>query len=97
MCKAKRANRHTAGPPCVAFSPQGSNEGLCHASTLAFLVWVAQRLLLDEDGILFENVPEFPFEVLVAICGSRWYLHKAIIRTPQWGHRCERDLIIVGV
>ena len=64
-CPVKRAHHHSAGTPCIAWSPLGLRNGLSGSSALAYLSWVAQRRRVQEDTILHENVKEFPVELLM--------------------------------
>ena len=66
----RKACVHAAGTPCTDFSSQGKSEKTTGHTMLYFIVWAAQRLLLQEDGVLHENVPEFVVGILVTLLGS---------------------------
>ena len=61
-CLARRANIHCAGTPCVDWSNMAGamREGSTGKACLAFLVWAGQRVKLQEEVIIHENVEEFP-------------------------------------
>ena len=58
------------GTPCVDWSSNGKRRELQGAALIAFIAWIAQRLLLAEPAILHENVPRFPVELLILLFGE---------------------------
>lgn len=89
-CEARRASIHVAGTPCVAWSPQGLQEGTSHSEVIAFLAWACQRLLLDEDAFLHENVPEFPESLLQYVFGARYIIQSIVVNSERYGHPNDR-------
>eukprot|EP00959_Pyramimonas_sp_CCMP1952_P433774 9083439-Pyramimonas_sp.AAC.1 len=64
-CELHRADIHIAGTPCPDWSPQQNQRLGEHGPTsLAYYAWCATRRLIQEPGILHENVPEFPVSCL---------------------------------
>ena len=62
-CALTAASIHTAGTPCVTFSKMpgdrpGTKKGAGYG-VLSFMIWVAQRLMLQEQAILHEHVGGF--------------------------------------
>ncbi|CAK0807139.1 unnamed protein product [Prorocentrum cordatum] len=90
-CDALYCRLHTAGTPCVVWSPQGPQVGVDDLEfLLCFLAWCSQRLLIKEDGILHENVPEFPVNLLDMMLGE--YLIETIVLSPlALGHPVQRE------
>eukprot|EP00959_Pyramimonas_sp_CCMP1952_P142084 2974228-Pyramimonas_sp.AAC.1 len=70
-CCYERARIHIAGTPCPDWSPQQNDrDGMSGCTILPFYVWCAQRRLLQESGILRENVEGFPVALLVQNLGG---------------------------
>ena len=92
-CELKRADIHVSGTPCVAWSSQGLRVGASGASALSFFSWIGQRRLIQERGILHENVPDFPVSLLVT-CLSDLYIvgedTSVVINSTEQGQPAER-------
>ena len=67
-CTCKRALMHIAGTPCPAWSTQNrgwnKNGGAGRLDFVAFAVWLAHRMYLQESFIIHENVRGFPVALL---------------------------------
>ena len=63
-CKLKRAGVHQSGAPCADFTTWGKGRRLKGPTVLGLAIWIAQRMMLLELAVIFENVPSFPSEVL---------------------------------
>ena len=74
----RKAFLHCAGTPCVAFSAQGKREAASGATLLAFMSWAGQRLMLQEQCILHENVQQFGVNILEDIF-SEFYLIESVV------------------
>ena len=84
-CEFGRAMIHIAGPPCVDWSPQGHQKGWDGNTVAPFLAWIAQRLKVQEDGILHENVPNFKPEALAALLGEHYICSSVILCPTMFG------------
>ena len=58
-CCYKKALIHIAGTECRAHSTQGPRSGDSHESYSGFAAWAGQRLEIQEQVIVDENVSEF--------------------------------------
>ena len=88
--QCRRAMLHAAGTPCVAWSSQGQRVGTSGPTMLAFAAWVGQRLLLQEDAILHDNVPEFNVEVLKKIFEDMYIIESIVVCCSALGQPAER-------
>eukprot|EP00959_Pyramimonas_sp_CCMP1952_P469689 9495375-Pyramimonas_sp.AAC.1 len=91
QCETVVATIHVAGTPCTDFSPQGSQEGTKGKTCMAFVAWAAQRCALQEDGILHENVKEFPIRILQDIFSDTYVIETLISNPPDIGIPAERS------
>ena len=71
VCRLATAFLHVAGPPCVDFSSQGKQLGVDGSACLAMLIWLAMRVKLEEDVIIFENVTRFHRHLLEQAFGHK--------------------------
>lgn len=90
-CFCERADIHVAGPPCVDFSAVGKRQGVQGPTLLPFLVWVAQRLRLQEPVILHENVPQFAVELLAQFFSQEYIIQSSVFNAFELGHACDRE------
>ena len=56
------------------FSSQGKQVGVDGHACLAMLIWLAMRLKLEEDVIIFENVTRFPRHLLEQALGHKYII-----------------------
>jgi site-specific DNA-cytosine methylase len=90
ICLSGRASLHIAGTPCIAWSSFGSRCGASGMTALCFFTWVAQRLVMEEDAILHENVPEFEPALLERVFGSRYVVSSCLLNSSEFGQLSER-------
>ena len=57
---------------------------------ILFLAWISHRLLLQEDIIIQENVPQFPVELLFRFLGRLYHIETAIISPYDYGWGVQR-------
>ena len=81
---------HLAGTPCTDYSVKGEQLRQAGLTFILFLCWVAQRLLLQEDIIVQENVPQFPVEVLYRFFHKLYHVETAIISPYDYGWGVQR-------
>ena len=79
-----------AGTPCTDYSLKGAQLRECGATFLLFLCWVAQRLLLQEDVIVQENVPQFPPELLQKFLGALYIIETTVLSPFDLGWGVQR-------
>jgi hypothetical protein len=91
MCSLSQAVLHVAGTPCIAWSRLGLRCGAKGATALAFFVWITHRLLLQEDAILHENVPEFEAQLLEALLGHIYIITSCVLKNSELGQLVDRD------
>lgn len=98
LCSCKKATTHWSGEPCVDHSSQGKQQGLGGKTMLVHLVWVAQRLLLEEDGIFHENAKKYPWDTLLdefnrcsGEFSQRYFGESIILRGSDLGQLAERE------
>lgn len=84
------AKLHVAGTPCTDYSLKGDQLGQAGKTWILFLCWVAQRLFLQEDVIIQENVPQFPVEVLHRFLGHIYHIETAVISPFDYGWGVQR-------
>ena len=89
-CRADKAHIHVAGPPCVDWSPQGVHKRTDGPTTSAPLAWACQRLLLQEDFILHENVQNFPVAILEHIFADIYIIESVVFCCSELGLAAER-------
>jgi hypothetical protein len=90
-CSLSQAILHVAGTPCIAWSKLGLRCGAKGATALAFFVWVTHRLLLQEDAILHENVPEFEAHLLEVLLGHIYIIMSCVLKNSEFGQLVDRD------
>ena len=89
-CRADKAHIHVAGPPCVDWSAQGLHKRTNGPTTSAFVAWACQRMLLQEDFILHENVQNFPVAILEHVFGDIYIIESVVFCCSQLGLAAER-------
>lgn len=88
--KVSSARLHVAGTPCTDYSLKGGQLREAGLTFILFLAWCAQRLLLQEDILIQENVPQFPVALLVKFLGSLYYVETAILAPFDLGWGVQR-------
>ena len=89
-CHFPRATGHSAGCPCTDFTSWGKRRRLGGPTVPYYLIWLAMRLLLREFWVLFENVPQFPTELLSKYLGHIYDISEVLLCPTQLGSRVKR-------
>ena len=58
---------------------------------MAFFVWITHRLLLQEDAVLHENVPEFEARLLEVLLGHIYIITSCVLKNSEIGQLVDRD------
>ena len=89
-CRATRADIHVAGTPCIAWSSFGSRLGTSGATALCFFVWIALRIMLQEDAVLHENVVQFNQALFESMLGRFCVVFSVVMDSIQHGQVAAR-------
>ena len=94
-CPAKRADLHVAGPPYVDFSSWSNDPGGLQGPQLACLmIWIGQRMQLEEPLILHENVPGVnasPIAPLQELLSEMYIIQTCVFDSFNLGHAAHRE------
>eukprot|EP00959_Pyramimonas_sp_CCMP1952_P288809 6040087-Pyramimonas_sp.AAC.1 len=85
-----------AGTPCPMWSRQRRRSSSMldfktRQDFLVFVCWAAQRLLLQEDLVVHENVKDFPIWLLETIFASVYVVSTAILDVANMGFPVNRE------
>lgn len=93
-CELSRADVHVAGTPCPDFSTFSNKPNEFQGDQLpCLMIWIGQRLLLQEPFILHENVPGInastiaPLEELLS---PMYIIQTCVFDSYNLGHPCHR-------
>ncbi len=91
-CPLRRAQLHVAGTERIYFSIcSPTKPGTRGARTVYFIAWAAQRLRVEEEFILHENVEPFPPEMLLELLGDKYLMiGSAVICASKCGNAYDR-------
>lgn len=67
LCVLVSCALHVAGPPCTDFSPQGGRQRHWGGTFACTLLWIVQRIQLDEDYWIHENVVQYDNGLLLVL------------------------------
>jgi hypothetical protein len=82
---------HGAGVTCVDWSARGQHQGWCGPNAMAYLQWVVERLIADDDIILVECGPLFDVQRgLVAFFGHKYVVTPLIFSPTYLGYPTTR-------
>eukprot|EP00959_Pyramimonas_sp_CCMP1952_P305338 6389902-Pyramimonas_sp.AAC.1 len=93
QCPLPRAVIHFAGTECVAWSTQGGRAGASGARVLPWSCWIGHRLAIEDDFIGHENVPGFPWDLLVSELESKYMCssdNSVVVTASQHGQAYQR-------
>ena len=90
-CKVQPCKAHIAGSSCVDYSARGLCMGNDGPTFLAFLCWIAMRLLLQEEIIVHENVEGFSTSTLLLYLGHLYEAVSVILSPTFFGWGCSRN------
>ena len=90
-CTLERAFVHAAGTPCTDWSSQGCRSQSNGKTMLYTLAWAAQRMILQEECILHENVPEFKVEILDMLLGALYVINSVVVCASAFGSGACRE------
>ena len=91
-CTPQRAMLHVGGTPCIAWSQFGGRAGVCNnVSSLPFMVWIAQRLVYQEDAVLHENVARFDVALLNDLLGEYYVISSVVFDANRLGQLADRE------
>ena len=84
-CQVCTANLHIAGTPCTDFSPRGAMKGLLGVTTGYLFCWMLQRLLLEDDYALQENVASFTTRIISDTLGHMYHVEQTLLDPRDYG------------
>ena len=95
LCVARRAHKHTAGPPCTDHSRMGKQNKFDGVQFPVLIAWIAQRRKLREFVLSIENVVQFGSEVLRRHLGDLYFIVDVVVSTPTFeGWPVTRDRMV---
>ena len=75
---------HVAGSPCVDFSPFGRRRGCTGPSMILFMLWSAMIKTCLPCCVFYENVVQFPVQVLIHVLGHLYCVSTILVDAATW-------------
>ena len=87
---ARESRMHIGGPPCTDWSTMGTRQGQYGPAAFASALWLIQRIMLKEQLVVHENVPEYDTHLLEIALGSIYIIFSSIIDPSTLGWAISR-------